>query len=274
MNLFENIFTDYKSQLHSCQTELHICQTDLKNSQNENKQLTAELHSFQTENKELKTELNTYKHILQISQDKNVILLNELAAYQDEHRKLTNDLSICKAEMREMRNKIKKDTDYTNIKVGINMPIDIYQNSARSSETDSSSGIQLDVDALLYKITERTQNDAYSTTKHIVKDFLRFQDNEKIFYCVCITKQLGNEVMKTYIFITTYSRMLVHEEQPQYRCHNRLFEYSHWLSTNNIKCISGAITNACNMANGTRDKKDEDYITFVTDLLSGFTKIA
>jgi hypothetical protein len=68
--------------------------------------------------------------------------------------------------------------------------------------------------------------------------------------------------------------MLVHEEQPQYRCHNRLFEYSHWLSTNNIKCISGAITNACNMANGNRDKKDEDYIIFVTDLLSGFTKIA
>lgn len=257
MNLFENIFTDYKSQLNTCQTDLHTCQTELNTCK-------TELNTCKTELNTCQTELNTYKHILQISQDKNVILLNELTAYQAEHRKLTNDLSICKTEMREIRNKMKKDTDYTNITVGINMPIYFYQNSASSREN-------LDVDALLYNITERTQNDAYSTTKQIVKDFLRFQDNEKIFYCVCITKQLGNEVMKTYIFITTYSRMLVHEEQQQYRCHNQLFEYSHWLSTNSIKCISDAITNACNMANGNRDKKDEDYITFVTELLSGFT---
>jgi hypothetical protein len=125
----------------------------------------------------------------------------------------------------------------------------------------------LDVDTLLQKINERTQNDAYSTTKHIVNNFLRFQDNEKIFYCVCLTKQLGNEVMKTYIFITTYSRLLVHEEQPQYRCHNRLIEYSHWLSTKHIKYITNAITNACNMANGNRDKNVEDYVKLVTDLL-------
>jgi hypothetical protein len=244
--------------LHSCKTELHRCQADLQSCQ-------ADLQVCQDETKELKTELNTYKHILQISQDKNIILLNELTAYQDENRKLTNDLSLCKTEI---RNKMKKDTDYTNIKVGINMPIDIYQNSARDS------GIELDVDTLLQKINERTQNVAYSTTKHIVKDFLQFQDNEKIFYCVCLTKQLGNEVMKTYIFITTYSRLLVHEEQHQYRCHNRLFEYSHWLSTNSIKCMSDTITNACNMANGNLDKKDEDYIKLVTDLLSMSPKIA
>jgi hypothetical protein len=267
MNLFENIFTDYKSQLHSSQTELNTCKTDLHSCQTELNRCKTDLQHSQTETNDLKTELNTYKHILQISQDKNVILLNELTAYQAEHRKLTNDLSICKTEMREIRNKMKKDTDYTNIKVGINMPIDIYQNSARDS------GIELDVDALLCKINERTQN--YSTTnRHIVKDFLRFQDNEKIFYCVCLTKQLGNEVMKTYIFITTYSRLLVHEEHHQYRCHNRLFEYSNWLSTNSIKCMSDTITNACNMANGNLDKKNEDYIKLVTDLLSMSPKIA
>jgi hypothetical protein len=100
MNIFENIFTDYKSQL--------------QNSQNENKQLIDELNIYKTklqisqeENKGLKTELGTYKNILQISQDKQVILLNEITAYQDENRQLAHKLSICKAHLAELKNKMK-----------------------------------------------------------------------------------------------------------------------------------------------------------------------
>lgn len=85
MNLFTNIFTDYKSQLTACQTENARITHDLDDYK-------LRLEICQGENKRLTTELNDCNLRLHVSEGKNKQFLIEWEAYQRE-----------KDEMREMK---------------------------------------------------------------------------------------------------------------------------------------------------------------------------
>ena len=88
MNLFNNIFTDYKSQLHSAQ---------------------AQLSSLQDENKRLTNDSDDYKTRLKICQDEYNRVKDELAVCQlrlhvseVKNRQFANDLEVIKHENAEM----------------------------------------------------------------------------------------------------------------------------------------------------------------------------
>jgi hypothetical protein len=89
MNLFNNIFTDYKSQLIV--------------TQEENKRITNDLDDYkirlqicQDENKRIANELVEYKLRLQVSEVKNKQLVNDWEVFQHE-----------RDEMREMKENFK-----------------------------------------------------------------------------------------------------------------------------------------------------------------------
>lgn len=296
MNIFQNIFTDYKSQLLNSENENKILidelqkyKTDLLSIQNEYVKLNDELKKYKTdlqsskdkeeyrecENDMLNIELKKYqsqlkksKSLLQISQDENKKLIDELKKYKtelqnsfNENKIITNKLNDSKTELYDSKiilnktqckiDKVFNEYDYSDIKIGMNLPIHCYLNNS-----DPAS-----IYELIEKIKKRNSSEDLSGKKNVINKFFNFQKNEKIFYCVLRHTQMVNQPIPRYICITTYGRVLHHGESFCGRIHNKLYEFNFWLSKNLVNHLSEIITTTIN--NIDVSKEDE----FINTLL-------